>query len=439
MKPSGAVRLRPGPAEDSDYSGRLLTGSLLIVTHFYPPSAMVAARRPAGLTKYLRRLGYRVTVLTSRAWADAPPEEGVVRTGDLMASRLNWRRANMRAWVGGGDDYESGSSRLAQVVVPDTALVTWLPYLVPNAVRLARSERFDCVITTSGPESVHLAGLALQPSMGWIADLRDGWGFETLHSWPTGVQARLDRALERAVARRSDLMTAVSEPLAEDLRERLGADAYAVTNGFDPDEVPPRKGTHGLLDAGRRSLVHTGRMASSQRSPKPLLEAVRLLRSRGAAAARMLELVFAGPLTAEERALLEAPDLSGMVRHVGNLDREDALRLQREADALLLLTAGTRRGEATGKLYEYLGAERPILVLGDETEAARIVREADAGEVAPAGEPEAIATALERLPAGGAAPGASRASAYAYPEIARRYAELVELARERARARKTSR
>jgi len=44
------------------------------------------------------------------------------------------------------------------VVVPDTALVTWLPYLVPNAVRLARSERFDCVITTSGPESVHLAG-----------------------------------------------------------------------------------------------------------------------------------------------------------------------------------------------------------------------------------------------------------------------------------------
>ena len=76
-------------------------------------------------------------MLTSRAWADAPPEQDVVRTGDLMASRLNWRRANMRAWVGGGDDYESGSSRLAEVVVPDTALLTWLPYLVPNALREA--------------------------------------------------------------------------------------------------------------------------------------------------------------------------------------------------------------------------------------------------------------------------------------------------------------
>src|SRR4051812_38718556 len=352
---------------------------------------MVAARRPAGLAKYLRRLGYRVTVLTSRAWADAPPEAGVVRTGDLMASRLNWRRANMRAWVGGGDDYESGSSKLAELVVPDTALLTWLPYLVPNALRLARRESFDCVITTSGPESVHLAGLALAPRMAWIADLRDGWGFETLHSWPTGVQERLDAALERAVARRADLMTAVSEPLAADLRERLGADAHAVTNGFDPDEVPARKGSHGLLDADRRSLVHTGRMASSQRSPGPLLEAVRLLRSRGSAAARRLELVFAGPLTAEERTLLEAPDLAGMVRHVGNLDRDDALRLQREADGLLLLTAGTRRGEATGKLFEYLGAERPILVLGDQSEAARIVTEAGAGLAAPADDPEAIA------------------------------------------------
>jgi glycosyltransferase involved in cell wall biosynthesis len=273
--------------------------------------------------------------------------------------------------------------------------------------------------------------------MAWIADLRDGWGFETLHSWPPGVQERLDAALERAVARRADLMTAVSEPLAADLRERLGADAHAVTNGFDPDEVPARKGSHGLLDADRRSLVHTGHMASSQRSPGPLLEAVRLLRSRGSAAARRLELVFAGPLTAEERALLETPDLAGMVRHVGNLDREDALRLQREADGLLLLTAGTRRGEATGKLFEYLGAERPILVLGDQSEAARIVTEAGAGLAAPADDPEAIGAALERLLAGGGE--AAAPERYSYPEIARRYAELVELARSRAAARNATR
>jgi glycosyltransferase involved in cell wall biosynthesis len=418
-----------------------VTGSLLIVTHFYPPSAMVAARRPAGLAKYLRQLGYRVTVLTSAAWVDAPPgvEGQVIRTGDLMASRINWRRENMRAWSGGASqaDYVSGASRLARAVVPDTALVTWLPYLLPRALRLARRERYDCVVTTSGPESVHLAGMALAPRSAWIADLRDGWGFETLHAWPIRAQARLDAALERSVARRADLMTAVTEPLAADLRDRLGADAHTITNGYDPEEVPPRTAASPLLDPERLSLVHTGRMASSQRSPAPLLEALRRLRDRGAPLAERVELVFAGPLTADERRLLDAPDLTGLVRHVGNLERADALRLQREADGLVLLTAGTRRGEATGKLFEYLGAERPILVLGDDSEAARIVRAADAGEVAPATRPDAIAPALERLLAAERSLVAPRA--YAYPEIARRFAELVEVARSRAEARKARR
>jgi glycosyltransferase involved in cell wall biosynthesis len=415
---------------------RLVRGSLLLITHFYPPSGMVAARRPAGLAKYLGALGYRLTVLTSGAWTEGA-ERGpgrVVLTGDLMASRLNWRRANMRAWSSGSGDYVAGTSRLSRAIVPDPALLTWLPCLVPSALRLTHRERFDCVITTSGPESVHLAGLAVARRMAWIADLRDGWGFETQHSWPTHVQKRADTALERLVARRADLMTAVTEPLAADLRQRLGADAHTVPNGYDPDEVPPRTGASPLLAPDRVSLVHTGRMASSQRSPEPLIEAVGLLRQRAPALADRLELVFAGPLTPQERSLLES---AAAVRLVGNLERADALQLQREADVLVLLTAGSRRGEATGKLYEYLGAERPILVLGDDSEAARIVRDAHAGEVAPAADPERIAAALERLLSSGAALG-SAPRMYAYPEIARRYAELVELARRRALERNIS-
>ena len=401
----------PGTALRADYSGRLVPGSLLIVTHFYPPSGMVAARRPAGLAKYLRRLGYDVTVLTSCAWVDEPPGEdrpaGVVRSGDLMASRLNWRRENMRAWTSGQSDYESGSSRLAQVIVPDTALITWLPYLVPRGLRLARRRRFDCVITTSGPESAHLAGLALgrEHARGSPTCATAG-ASRPCTTGQRELQERLDRGLERLVARRADLMTAVSEPLAADLRDRLGADAHTVTNGFDPDEVPAADGREPAARPDPALTGSHGRMASSQRSPAPLLDAVRLLRDRGGA--ERLELVFAGPLTSDERRLLEAPDLAGVVRHVGNLERAEALQLQREADGLLLLTAGTRRGEATGKLFEYLGAERPVLVLGDDSEAARIVRDAGAGLAAPSADPEAIAAALERLAGDRAGRGAAR-------------------------------
>ena len=416
-----------------------MRGSILLVTHFYPPSAMVAARRPDGLAKYLERLGYAVTVLTSAGWGERPPERevatDVVRTGDLMHSPLNWRRGNLQAWTGEGQsqDYTSGQSRLARVIVPDVALVTWAPFALAAALRLVRRRPVDCVITTSGPESVHLVGLALRRrGIPWIADLRDGWGFETLHSWPTRAQARADAWLERLVGRRADAMTAVTEPIAQDLRDRLGVDARTVSNGYDPEEVPPRTGQDELLRGDRHSIVHTGRMASSQRSPAAAIEALRLLRGGSDSRAAGIELLFAGPLTAGERALIGAADLGDSVRHLGSLPRERVLRLQREADSLLLITAGSRRGEATGKLFEYLGAERPILVLGERSEAARIVGETSAGVVAPADEPEAIARELARL-AGGQVPApAGATAAYSYPVIAERLAGIVEEARARA-------
>ena len=74
--------------------------ALLLVTHSYPPRPSPASRRPFGLAKYLRRMGYRLIVLTSDAWGDSAatePEGDVIQARDLIGSRLNWRQRNIRA------------------------------------------------------------------------------------------------------------------------------------------------------------------------------------------------------------------------------------------------------------------------------------------------------------------------------------------------------
>lgn len=424
--------------------------SLLIVTQYHPPSEMVAARRSAGFARYLERLGHRVTVVASRSLGpgsgatEAAAE--VISTRDLMSSRLNWRRRNLRALTGEADGstpaYTASASRLARVIVPDVTALTWLPSMLPAVARLARRRRFDCVLTTSGPEAVHTAGLLLRRrGVAWIADLRDGWTFESIHDFPPPLD-RVDAAIERAVITRADVVTAVSEPIAADLRTRYGADVRTLTNGYDPEDLPPARDGDALLAPDRFSLVHTGRIAAGQRTPGPLLDAIRLLRDRSPELAGRLELVLAGPMTAEELALIGAADLRGVVRHAGTLPRRRALELQRAASGLVLLTSGSRRGEVTGKLFEYLAAERPILVLGEDSEAARIVRATAAGATAPAGDVSAIATAIEELVTRDPEPPGQPAEprdAYSYPRLTARLAELVELAVERAEGRKTSR
>jgi Glycosyl transferase 4-like domain len=396
-----------------------------VVAQYAPPSPLIAARRIGGLTKYLARAGLRVTVLTSAMSGEGPIEgaAAVVRTGDLLTSRLNWRRGSLDALRGGVPASYNRRSRLEDVVVPDLGAVTWLPYALPAALRLARRERFDCVLTSSPPQSAHFVGRALRRrGVPWIAELRDGWTFEPPRPPLPRPQRDLDARLERSTLTRADLVVGVTKPIVEDAERRLGVPAELVTNAFDPDETADSEAVSDLVHPDRFTLVHTGRMAVSGSTPKPLLDALALLEP-GA-----LDVVLAGPLGEDESELVAAAEDRGLVRSVGALDRPRTLALQRAADALLVVTeGGTRRSVATGKLFEYLAARRPILVLGEETEAARIVRETGAGTATSATDPQAIAEALRALVAAAPEPPSAAAiEPYGFPAVAARVAELVE-------------
>jgi glycosyltransferase involved in cell wall biosynthesis len=410
--------------------------SILLVAQLSPPVSFSAAQRVAGFTKYLARRGHRVTVLTSLASGRGPIEGAahVVRTRDLIASRINWRRAHFESLkTGDADTYQSGYSRFAYWIVPDLSLVGWLPFLLPRALGLARREHFDCVITTSPPESAHFAGAALKARYGipWIADLRDGWMFETTHpDWAHPLLGRLDAALERAVARRADLVVGVTEPITSDLQARLGARAVTITNGFDPEEARNAGGGVPLLPADRHALVHTGRIEFSGRTAEPLVQALRLLRDRDPATAAGLQLVLAGPLSEAERGWVAELEPAGLASALGTLPRPETLELQQAAGTLLLITGKARRSEATAKLYEYLAAGRPILVLGEEAEAARIVRDVGAGIVTSATDPERIYEALTEIVRGGrmgTADGRDNRARYSFEHLAEELANEIEL------------
>jgi glycosyltransferase involved in cell wall biosynthesis len=408
--------------------------SILLVCHYYPPSSGAAVQRPLSMAKYLRRMGHRVTVLTTGAFGiqadDA--QQGVIRTYDLQALQARLRGEAKATPILEAATYSTRPHPLSYVLVPEALVLAWAPFAVARAVALQRRERFDCVITTSPPESGHLAGYALQ-RMGaaWIADVRDGWVFESYRPfWRTQAQDRLDRWLERRLMRAADAVTSVADPLTVYLREELGANATTVPNGWDPvrmDAGGDDQVRSGVLDPERVSLVHAGRLEVVGRDPTPLIDALAALAREQPETAARLELVFAGSFTERELKLFQADVAPGRIVVAGHLSRAEALSLQRSADGLLLITAGTRRHEVTGKLFEYLGAGRPILALAEGTEAAKIVRETNAGVTVPVGDAAAARRALEAFARGEVAPADEQARlAYAYPAVAERMAEQIE-------------
>jgi glycosyltransferase involved in cell wall biosynthesis len=172
-----------------------------------------------------------------------------------------------------------------------------------------------------------------------------------------------------------------------------------VTNGWDPAwdaasaaAAPPE------LEVGCVNLVHTGTLSGARgRDPRPLLRALQVLAGEPEVAAR-LRLVLAGRPTEDDDQILRE-HASPLVRHVGMLGRAEAHALQRQADGLVLLT-GPDVCEATGKLFEYIGARRPVLALAAGNEAARIVSETGIGLTVPPGDEQAIAAVLRDAVAG---------------------------------------
>ena len=418
--------------------------NLLLVAYFYPPCRDTGAHRPAAMAKWLRRLGHRVTVLTTSAYGAADPpaeEDGVVRTADLQRVRARLHGHDRVDALFDSDTYTGRPHALSKVIVPEPLVAAWAPFARSRALRLNRRRRFDCVITSSPPESVHAVGSALRRrGVPWVVDLRDAWTFEPIRPrFPTSMQRRLDEGLERRWLRSADAVVCVSRPAADDLNKRLGIGARLVPNGWDPDVARPDEAGHGadgILDPDRVSLVYTGRFGSYGRDPAPLVRALAELARTDREAASRLELVVAGPLTGAEAELMRTDVSPARIVVAGSLTRERAIALQGAADALLLLASPRRTQLLNFKLFEYLAAGRPILALAAGTEAGRVVEELG-GDGVPADEVAPIVQALRRVVAGELrAPSASARRAYSYPGIAERMAEVAEGAVASARARR---
>ena len=364
------------------------------MTLYWPPAGGAGVQRPLKLAGHLAELGFEVHVLApdDPKWVhrdeslEAPAGVTVHRARNIgprarrPAEELHARRGLDRLLL------RAGLSARA-LLVPD-ASVLWNVTAVWVAIRLVRRHRIDVVVTTSPPSSVHLVGAAAERVTGvrWVADLRD-----SLVSFAhRRREIRGEHALARLVARRADAIVCVSRAIAEETaalspRGRI----EVIENGADFEDfdgMPYRP-------SERFRITHTGSFFG-RRDPRPFLEA--LARTGPDVVAR-----FVGDFRASDLEYAERLDLGGKLELIPYLPRPQALALQRDSDALLLLipeASGRGRGVLSGKVFEYLAAERPVLAaVPPDGEAATLVRDTGAGLVVAPDDVDGLSTALEEL------------------------------------------
>jgi glycosyltransferase involved in cell wall biosynthesis len=204
------------------------------------------------------------------------------------------------------------------------------------------------------------------------------------------TKERGEHAVAGLVARNADAIVAVSDAIAEEARGLSPhGEVVSIANGSDFDDFAG-------LDhhpSQRFRITHTGSFFG-KRDPRPFLQAL---------ADSELDIVarFVGDFRTADREWAQQLDLGDRLELHPYVPRRRSLELQRDSEALLLLipdAGGRGKGVLSGKVFEYLAAERPILAaVPPDGAAAELIQEAGAGVVAAADDVDALREALVSL------------------------------------------
>jgi len=240
----------------------------------------------------------------------------------------------------------------------------WKPSAVKAGSDLLQSENIEAMISSSPPVTSHLIAKELKVKQGipWVADLRDLWSQNHYYSYGP-IRKFFDRRLELKTFLLADALVTVSAPLAERLSQlHNGKPTYSITNGFDPDKL-----SHGQANLiSKFTITYTGQIYRGKQDPLKLFAALRDLVSKGTMNPEEVEIRFYGTRNELIAREIEEHELSAMAKQYGIVPRETSFEKQRESQLLLLLNWEDRRerGGYTLKIFEYLAAQRPILVTG---------------------------------------------------------------------------
>ena len=385
---------------------------VLIITYYWPPSGGSGVQRWLKFVKYLTQFGIEPVVYTvdepNYAIEDITLENEVPKSVKVLKQPIKepndilklFGNKNKKTSAGFLSENPSFFGKIMQYVranyfIPDARKfwvkpsVTYLTEYLKNPV--------DVIITTGPPHSLHLIGLQLKNKLGvkWIADFRDPWtDIDYFQKLPlTKKSEKKHHQLENEVVSKADCVLVVGNTMKENFL-KFNKNVQVITNGYDGD----RNSSKNELDK-KFTLVHVG-LVNADRNPKVLFRVLSELITENTSFAKDFKLVFVGKLANEVIENLYQNNLKSHTEIIDYLPHKEVIGFQRKAQILLLLVndVPSSKGIITGKIFEYLQSERPILAIGPENgDLSDILSETSSGEVIDFNDAYKMKKSIEKL------------------------------------------
>lgn len=380
---------------------------LLVVAYYFPPSGGPGVQRVLKHIRYLPEFGWEPVVLTvsngqfparDESLLSQIPESTIVERTKIYEPYDIYRLLTGKSKDSAIDvntikkdeqksDLKESIAEFirATFFIPD-ARVGWLLTARKKALELIKQHNIKAIYSSSPPYTCSLiANYASRKSaLPWIAGFRDPWtGFiSSPKRWI--IPKIIDRYMERSVFSRANYVECAWQGIINDALNKypeLDSKKFIhVPNGFDSNDFPDVS----YSPNNSFTLTYTGSMYG-RRNPESLFKAIEELVSENRINPDKFTLRFVGRFGNEVTEMFQKASFSKRIEIIGYVPHKDSIGMIMKSDALLLVVDESKESReiVPGKVYEYIGVNRPLIAIGPEDGAvAQLIEETSSGYIA---------------------------------------------------------
>lgn len=358
---------------------------VLVVAYYFPPMGLSGVQRILKFVKYLPEFGWKPVVLT-----DAPKQyyaydetllEDIVNDDIIVYRTGNYPNNTELLKTKQFPSYlfqKAGRAFLQTIYQPDSK-IPWKKPALKMVDRIVKEHSINVVLATAPPFTDFLIAKEINQKyrIPFLIDYRDEWIENPFHFYATPFHKLYSIKLEREILQRAHKTIMLTRRAKEILirRHRFVShnDVSIIPHGFDPQDF--QKVTDIKPDSEKFTITHSG-LFQDNRTPKYFLQAVSQFLNKNKEARDTIEARFIGLMRKRHLKYVKKYNLENVVNITGYLNHSETISNLASSDVLWLMLDDSVR--TPGKMFEYFGAKKTMLVCAPEGAIRQIALESKA-------------------------------------------------------------
>lgn len=381
--------------------------NVLVIAYYFPPMGLSGVQRTLKFVKYLSNFGWNPIVLTHTprsfyAYDDKLLEEldgldiKIYRT-EPGSTGSESKKAPKLTKFPNYTVQKIGRAFLQTIYQPDSK-IRWKKPAIELARKIIEENHIDTIFATAPPFTDFLIAqeISKEFNIPFVVDYRDVWIDNPFHFYATPFHKLYSIQLETEILTYAKKAIVTNRYAKELLLKRYGFinhdDVVIIPHGYDNEDFEPYKSIR--PDRNKFTITHSG-LFQDNRTPKYFFKALSQFIAENPSTASKIKANFLGLMRPGHERMIKKYKLTEIVECSGYLSHTEAIAELKKSDILWLMLDDTVR--SPGKLYEYFGAEKPILACLPDGAMKKLALDTKASIVTEPKDVKAIKSAIARF------------------------------------------